>query len=145
MGTAAIYRRQATSKPAPGHESGGGITYIPMARGFVYLVAVVDWFTRRVLHWVSITMAAGFCFEALEEAVGKYSKGAWRDNIFVERLRRLVTYEQVYLKAYDTVAEPRASLNRYLDFFNRHCPHSSLNWKMPDEAHFIPRPVAAST
>jgi putative transposase len=51
------------------------ITYIPMARGFVYLVAVVDWFTRRVLsHRVSITMEAGFCVEALEEAIGKHGK-----------------------------------------------------------------------
>ena len=51
------------------------ITYIPMARGFVYLVAVVDWFTRRVLsHRVSITMDASFCIEALEEAMRKHGR-----------------------------------------------------------------------
>src|SRR6202789_1600122 len=154
------------------------IIYIPMARGFVYLVAVVDWFTRRVLsHRVSITMEAGFCVEALEEAIGKHGKpeifnsdqgsqftseaftgvlekngiaismdgkGSWRDNGFVERLWRSVKYEEVYLKAYDTVAEARASLSRYLDFFNRQRPHSSLDRKTPDEAYFTPRPFAAA-
>jgi putative transposase len=152
--------------------------YIPMARGFVYLVAVVDWFTRRVLsHRVSITMEVGFCVEALEEAIGKHGKpeifnsdqgsqfiseaftsilekngiaismdgkGSWRDNVFVERLWRSVKYEEVYLKAYDTVAEARASLSRYLDFFNRQRPHSSLDRKTPDEAYFTPRPFAAA-
>jgi putative transposase len=90
MGIEAIYRRPNTSKPAPGHKIypyllrglkverpnqvwATDITYIPMARGFVYLVAVVDWFTRRVLsHRVSITMDAAFCVEASEEAIGKY-------------------------------------------------------------------------
>ena len=96
------------------------ITYIPMARGFVYLAAVVDWFSRRVLAWrLSITIEADFCIEALEEALARYGrpdifntdqgsqftsagfiavltknnvaismdgKGAWRDNVFVERL-----------------------------------------------------------
>src|ERR1700733_10250384 len=92
MGIEAIYRRRDTSKPAPGHKIypyllrgvtverpnqvwATDIIYIPMARGFVYLVAVVDWFTRRVLsHRVSITMEAGFCVEALEEAIGKHGK-----------------------------------------------------------------------
>ena len=92
MGIEAIYRRRNSSKPAPGHKIypyllrdvkverpnqvwATDITYIPMARGFVYLVAVVDWFTRRVLyHRVSITMDAAFCVEALEEALRKYGK-----------------------------------------------------------------------
>ena len=92
MGIEAIYRRPNTSKPAPGHKIypyllrgmtverpnqvwATDITYIPMGRGFVYLVAVVDWFTRRVLsHRVSITMEAGFCVEALEEALAKHHK-----------------------------------------------------------------------
>ena len=71
-------------------------------------------------------------------------KGAWRDNVFVERLWRSVKYEEVYLKAYDTVAEARASLSRYLDFFNRQRPHSSLDRKTPDEAYFTPRPFVAA-
>ena len=51
------------------------ITYIPMARGFIYLAAVLDWFTRRVLSWrVSITLEADFCIEAVEEALARYAK-----------------------------------------------------------------------
>ena len=187
MGIEALYRRPRTTKAEPGHKVypyllrgltverpnqvwATDITYIPMSRGFVYLVAVVDWFSRRVLsHRVSITMEAGFCVEALEEAIAKHGKpeifnsdqgsqftseaftgvletngiaismdgkGAWRDNVFVERLWRSVKYEEVYLKAYDTVAEARASLGRYLDFYNRQRPHSSLDRKTPDEAYF---------
>jgi putative transposase len=133
------------------------ITYIPMARGFVYLAAVVDWFTRRVLSWrVSIGMEVDFCLEAVEEALAKHGrpeifntdqgsqftsaaftgllmdnaigmdgKGAWRDNVFVERIWRSVKYEEVYLRAYDSVAEARASIGPYLDFYNRERLHSS--------------------
>src|SRR6202521_5195077 len=86
MGIEAIYRRPHTSKPADGHKVfpyllrsvpigrpnqvwAMDITYIPMARGFVYLTAVMDWFSRRVLAWrLSITMGAEFCIEAVEEA-----------------------------------------------------------------------------
>ena len=134
------------------------ITYIPMARGFVYLAAVVDVFSRRVLaHRVSITMEADFCIEALEEALAKRGKpdifnsdqgsqftsvdfigvllkhgvaismdgrGAWRDNVFVERLWRSVKYEEVYLRAYDSVSEARSSIGRYLAFYNHRRPHS---------------------
>ena len=177
MGIEAIYRRPNTSKPAPGHKIypyllrglavdrpnqvwAMDITYIPMARGFVYLAAVVDWFSRRVLAWrVSITMEVDFCLEAVEEALARHGrpeifntdqgsqftsaaftgllpdngiaismdgKGAWRDNVFVERLWRSVKYEEVYLRAYDSVGQARASLGRYLDFYNRKRPHSSL-------------------
>jgi putative transposase len=191
----AIYRRPNTSKPAPGHKIypyllrglkveranqvwATDFTYIPMARGFVYLVAVVDWFSRRVLsHRISITMEAEFCVEALEEAIGKYGKpeifnsdqgsqftsqaftgvlvkngvaismdgkGSWRDNVFVERLWKSVKYEEVYLRAYDTVGDARASLDRYLDFYNRRRPHSSLDRRTPDEAYFNASPLAAA-
>ena len=196
MGIEALYRRPNTSKPAPGHKIypyllrglkverpnqvwAMDITYIPMARGFVYLAAVVDWFSRRVLAWrLSITMEAAFCIEALEEALVKYGapeifntdqgsqftsadftgvlianaiaismdgKGAWRDNVFVERIWRSVKYEEVYLHAYDSVGEARASIGRYLDFYNRRRPHSSLDRKTPDEAYFdrLPQSKAA--
>jgi putative transposase len=194
MGVQAIYRRPNTSKPMPGHKIypyllrelkverpnqawAMDITYIPMARGFVYLAAVVDWRTRRVLSWrVSITMEVDFCLDAVEEAIAKYGrpdifntdqgsqftsaaftglladnaiaismdgKGAWRDNVFVERLWRSVKYEEVYLKAYDSVAEARASLGRYLDFYNAKRPHSSLCAQTPDQAYFqSPPPLA---
>ena len=154
------------------------ITYIPMARGFVYLAAVVDWFSRRVLSWrLSITMEAAFCVEALEEAIARHGrpeifntdqgsqfiseaftgvlikngvaismdgKGSWRDNVFVERLWKSVKYEEVYLRAYDSVAEARASLGRYLNFYNSQRPHSSLDRKTPDEAYFTPLPLTVA-
>ena len=63
-------------------------------------------------------------------------KGAWRDNVFVERLWRSVKYEEVYLRAYDTVSEARASIGRYLTFYNGRRPHSSLDGRTPDEAYF---------
>ena len=131
-----------------------------MARGFVYLAAVVDWFSRRVLAWrVSITMEVDFCLEAVAEALARHGKpnifntdqgsqftstaftsllveheitismdgrGSWRDNVFVKRLRQSVKYEEVYLRAYETVAEARRLIGRYLDFFNHKRPHSSL-------------------
>ena len=146
------------------------ITYGPMARGFVYLAAVIDWCSRRVLAWrLSITLSADFCIEALEEALARHGrpdifntdqgsqftsidfievlraasiaismdgKGAWRDNVFVERLWRSVKYEEVYLKAYDSVGEARALLGRYLAFYNQRRPHSSLGRRTPDEAYF---------
>ena len=69
-------------------------------------------------------------------------KGAWRDNVFVERLWRSVKYEEVYLRAYDSVAEARASIGRYLDFYNRKRPHSSLGARTPDQAYFDRNPQA---
>jgi putative transposase len=92
MGVEAIYRRPNTSKPSPGHKIypyllrhlavtrpnqvwATDITYVPMAQGFVYLVAIVDWFSRRVLAWrLSITLSADFCVEALEEALARHGK-----------------------------------------------------------------------
>jgi putative transposase len=195
MGIAALYRRPNTSKPAPGHQIypyllrgltvarpnhvwAMDITYIPMARGFVYLAAVVDWFSRRVLSWrVSITMEVEFCLEAVEEALARHGKpeifntdqgsqftsqdftglllgngvaismdgrGAWRDNVFVERLWRSIKYEEVYLRAYDSVGEARASIGRYLDFYNRKRPHSSLDARTPDRAYFDHLPQVAA-
>ena len=155
------------------------ITYIPMARGFVYLAAVVDWFSRRVLAWrLSITMAADFCIEALEEALARHGrpeifntdqgsqftridfigvlkaaeiaismdgKGAWRDNVFVERLWRTVKYEEVYLRAYASVSEARTSIGRYLAFYNGRRPHSSLGGQTPDQAYLNPlQPIPAA-
>ncbi len=196
MGIEAIYRKPNTSKPAPGHKIypyllrgmtidrpnqvwAMDLTYVPMARGFIYLAAVVDWFSRRVLSWrVSISMEAAFCVEALEEALARHGrpeifntdqgsqftghdftgvlleagiaismdgKGAWRDNVFIERLWRSVKYEEVYLKAYDTVSEARASIGRYLAFYNGRRPHSSLDRQTPDQAYLngLPHSVAA--
>lgn len=187
MGIEAIYRRPNTSKPAPGHKIypyllrklpvtrpnqvwAMDITYIPMARGYVYLAAVVDWRTRRVLSWrLSITLETAFCIEAVEEAMAKYGKpdifntdqgsqftsisfikmltdagikismdgkGAWRDNVFVERLWRTIKYEEVYLKAYENVPQARREIGKYITFYNTKRPHSSLDGQTPDQVYF---------
>jgi putative transposase len=192
MGIEALYRRPRTTKPEPGHKIfpyllrgveitrpnqvwAMDITYIPLARGFVYLAVVLDWFSRRVLSWrVSITMEAAFCVETLDDALARHDKpdivntdqgsqftgaafttlladngirismdgkGAWRDNVFVERLWRSVKYEEVYLRAYESVSEARASLGLYLDFYNRRRPHSSLDGQSPDQAYFTSLPL----
>jgi putative transposase len=192
MGIEALYRRPRTTKPEPGHKIypyllrgmeitrpnqvwAMDITYIPMARGFVYLAVVLDWFSRRVLSWrLSITMEASFCVETLEDALARHGKpevfntdqgsqftsqaftgvltdngiaismdgkGAWRDNVFVERLWRSVKYEEVYLRAYDSVGDAKASIGRYLGFYNGRRPHSSLDDMTPDQAYFTPLPL----
>jgi putative transposase len=74
-------------------------------------------------------------------AISMDGKGAWRDNVFVERLWRSVKYEEVYLRAYDTASEARASIGRYLDFYNRRRPHSSLDDSTPDNAYVTPLPL----
>ena len=72
-------------------------------------------------------------------------RGAWRDNVIVERLWRSVKYEEVYLKAYDTVSVARASLGSYLTFYNSRRPHSSLAARTPDQTYFdnLPMVMAA--
>jgi putative transposase len=196
MGIMALYRRPATSHPTPGHQIypyllrkvavtkpnhvwAMDITYVPMARGFVYLVAVVDWFSRKVLAWrLSITLETGPCVEVLSEALAGHGRpaimntdqgsqftsvafltalqdakiaismdgqGAWRDNVFVERLWRTIKYEEVYLRAYRSVSEARRGLGRYLAFYNRRRPHSSLGGQTPDQVYFIqPKPIQAA-
>jgi len=143
------------------------ITYIPMAKGFVYLAAVMDWCSRKVLAWrVSITMDTAFCVEAVEAALGLYGapeifntdqgsqftseafsgllrsngiqismdgKGSWRDNVFIERLWRSVKYEEVYLRAYESVSEARIGIGEYFKFYNGRRPHSSLGRMTPDQ------------
>jgi len=74
-------------------------------------------------------------------AISMDGKGAWRDNVFVERLWRSVKYEEVYLRAYDTASEARTSIGRYLDFYNRRRPHSSLDGTTPDHAYFTLLPL----
>jgi putative transposase len=192
MGIEAIYRRPSTSKPAAGHRIypyllrgltidrpnqvwASDITYIPMAHGFVYLVAVMDWFTRRILAWrLSNTMEASFCIDAVEDALANHGcpqifntdqgsqftgtaftgmlndnaisismdgKGAWRDNVFVERFWRSIKYEEVYLHAYEGIGEARQSISRYVAFYNTRRPHSALDGRTPDQAYFDPLPL----
>lgn len=76
-----------------------------------------------------------------EIAISMDGKGAWRDNVFVERLWRTVKYEEVYIRAYDTVAEARASIGRYLDFYNAGRPHSQHGGRTPDQVWFANLPA----
>jgi putative transposase len=191
MGIEALYRRPNTSRKHPAHPVypyllrhltvtrpnqvwAMDITYIPMRKGFVYLAAVIDWTSRKVLSWrVSITLETDFCIEAVEDAIQRYGqpeifntdqgsqftseaftgllkqhgirismdgRGAWRDNVFVERLWKSVKYEEVYLKAYNTVSEAKASIGRYFEFYNHHRPHSSLDRMTPEQFYFTQRP-----
>ena len=77
-------------------------------------------------------------------AISMDGKGAWRDNVFVERLWRSVKYEEVYLRAYSAVSDARASIGRYLDFYNRRRPHASLDGATPDQVFFNPLPLRSA-
>lgn len=82
---------------------------------------------------------------AREIKISMDGRGAWRDNVFVERLWRTIKYEEVYLRAYASVSEARAGIGRYLGFYNSRRPHSSLDGKTPDQAYFNqPMPEAAA-
>jgi len=187
MGIAALYQKPSLSKPHPGHKIypyllrglnitranhcwTADITYLPMARGFCYLVAIMDWGSRKVLSWrLSNTLDASFCIDALEEALARFGtpeifntdqgsqftsegftekllsrdvrismdgKGRWLDNVFIERLWRSVKYEDVYLKAYDSIGAARQGLRTYFDFYNRDRRHQSLDRKTPDDVYW---------
>ena len=196
MGIVAIYPKKKTSQPGQGHKIYpyllrglevnrpgqvycADITYIPMAKGFVYLVAVMDWYSRKVLSWrVSNTLDSAFCVDSLEEAISRYGapeifntdqgaqftseaftgalkaagiqismdgKGRWVDNVFVERLWRSLKYEEVYLKAYDTVTEARLGIGNYFRFYNCERRHQSLDRQTPDQVYegSVVWPIAA--
>jgi putative transposase len=192
MGIEALTPQPGTSQPAPGHKVHPYLlrklaitrsnqvwaldtTYIPMARGFVYLTAVVDVASRRVLaHKVAITLEAVHATEVIEQAFARYGtpeivntdqgsqftaeeftrsvlargcklsmdgRGAWRDNVFVERLWRSVKYERVYLKVYDAVSAARSDIADYLDWYNAHRPHSSVERLTPAEKYVAVLPT----
>src|SRR5271169_1027813 len=191
MGIRALYPKPRLSKPNLEHKIypyllrdleithanqvwASDITYIPMAKGFCYLVAIMDWASRRVLAWrLSNTMDTSFCTEALEEAILRFGtpeifntdqgsqftsdmftgtliahgikismdgKGRWMDNVFIERLWRSVKYEEVYLKAYASIAEARRELGDYFDLYNFRRRHQSLDERTPDEVYWTMLP-----
>ena len=195
MGIEALAPQPGTSEAAPGHKIYPYLlrnlaitranqvwaldtTYIAMAKGFVYLTAVVDVASRKVLaHKVAITLEAVHAKEVIEQAFKRYGtpeivntdqgsqftateftdvvlaqgcklsmdgRGAWRDNVFVERLWRSVKYERVYLKAYDGVSAARADIADYLVWYNTQRPHSRLERLTPVEKYFGTLPAMAS-
>jgi len=156
------------------------LTYIPMRKGFLYLVAIMDWHSRKVLSWrLSNSLDAAPCIEALEEALANHGtpeifnsdqgcqftsedftdvlkehgvrismdgKGRWMDNVFIERLWRSLKYEEVYLKAYDSVAQARQGIADWLMFYNEERRHASLSRMTPDQVYYdLPSglPIAA--
>lgn len=177
MGIEAIYKKPRLSKSHPDHKVYpyllrglniaeansvwcSDITYIPMAKGFCYLVAIMDWASRKVLSWrLSNTLDVSFCIEALEEALMKYGKpdifntdqgsqfasdvftdilinnnirismagqGRWMDNVFIERLWKTVKYEEVYLKAYESITHAKKELIKFFDRYNARRPAERL-------------------
>jgi putative transposase len=187
MGIEALYRKKRTSNRNPEHPVFpyllrnliidrpnqvwcADISYIPMRHGFLYLFAVLDWATRKVLAWrLSNSLTTDFCIDAVEEAIARFGtpeifntdqgsqftdrdfigllkaqgieismdgKGAWRDNVFVERFWRSLKYEEVYLRAYETPSEAKHFIGRYVTFYNQQRPHSSLDGRAPDAAYF---------
>jgi putative transposase len=187
MGIEALYRKKRTSKRNPEHPVFpyllrnlvverpnqvwcADISYIPMRHGFLYLFAVLDWVTRKVLVWrLSNSLTTDFCIDAVEEAIARFGppeifntdqgvqftdrrfvgmleahrigismdgKGAWRDNVFIERFWRSLKYEEVYLRAYESTSEAKHFIGRYISFYNQQRPHSSLDGRAPDAAYF---------
>lgn len=187
MGIEAIYRKPKTSIPQSGNHIypyllnglqiermnqvwAADISYLPMAKGFAYLAAIIDLHSRKVMSWrLSNTMDTSFCKEALQEAIFRFGppeifntdqgsqftsdsftsilkahgikismdgKGRWIDNVFIERLWRSVKYEEVYLKAYQTLKEARQSLHSYMVFYNQNRFHQNLDYRTPDEVYY---------
>jgi putative transposase len=197
MGIEALYVKPRLSLPHPEHVKypyllrgleikranqvwATDITYIPMAKGFCYLVAIMDWASRMVLSWrLSNTLDSAFCVDALEEAIAKYGcpeifntdqgsqftadtftyalksrgiaismdgKGRWMDNVFIERLWRSVKYEDIYLKAYNSMAETKRGLAAYFTFYNEKRWHQNFDRKTPAMVYFdsLPQKQAAA-
>ena len=182
MNLMAIYQKPKTSKANPQHTIypyllrnvpvirsnqvwAADITYIPMRHGFVYLVAILDWYSRYVLSWrISTSLDTRFCVEALDEALEHYEspqdqgsqftskpwierlkahgiqismdgKGRYLDNIFVERLWRTVKYEEIYLKRYESIPELKAGLNDYFQYYNESRLHQGLGYQTPQQVY----------
>jgi putative transposase len=186
MGLQAIYKGPNTSKKHPQNRIypyllrklaitrpnqvwSSDITYIPVKSGFLYLVAIMDWATRKVLTWrLSNTLDASFCVEALEEAIARYGKpeimntdqgsqyasagwittltkadikismdgrGRYLDNIFIERLRRSLKQEAVYLHEITDGFQAKRIIDNWIGFYNSERPHTALDKRTPDIAY----------
>jgi len=185
MGLQGVAPKRRTSTPAPGHKIypyllrgvditspdqvwSTDITYVSLPTGFMYLTAVLDWYSRYVLAWqLSNSLDSYFCVQALRHAlqqgtpeifnsdqgaqftahaftsvleqadirISMDGRGRVFDNIFIERLWRSVKYEDLYLKAYETVAALQAGLAAYFTFYNYERPHQSLQYQVPAKVY----------
>ncbi len=187
MGIRALFPGSKTTRPNPQHKVYPyllrnleinrvnqvwctDLTFIPMRKGFLYLVAIMDWHSRKVLSWrLSNSLDAAPCVEALEEAIKNQGtpeifnsdqgcqftsddftdvlknhdikismdgKGRWMDNVFIERLWRSLKYEEVYLKAYDSVAQARQGIDQWMNFYNQDRRHASLGRMTPNQVYY---------
>ena len=177
MDIEALYKKPRLSKPHPDHKIYpyllrglditeanavwcSDITYIPMAKGFCYLVAIMDWASRKVLSWrVSNTLDVSFCIEALEEAIAHYgTPGIFNTdqgsqftsleftNILINRNIRIsmdgqgrwrtVKYEEVYLKAYESITHAKKELRKFFDRYNIWRQHQGLGERTPDDVYW---------
>ena len=192
-GLRAIYPGRRTSIPAKYHKKypyllrgkvirfpnqvwATDITYIKLKTGFVYLVAIIDLFSRRILSWrLSNTMDTEFCVSALQEAIDRYGipaifntdqgsqftseafvdvlashgieismDGVNRalDNIYIERFWRTLKYEDIFIKDYESMADLKEGIKRYVKFYNTERFHQSLDYLTPEQVYdskFMPR------
>lgn len=145
------------------------ITYIKLKTGFVYLVAIIDLFSRRILSWrLSNTMDTDFCISALQEAIeffgvpaifntdqgSQFTSEAFvdvlkfhgieismdgvnraLDNIYIERFWRTLKYEDIFLKDYESMAELKEGIKRYVKFYNTERFHQSLDYLTPEQVY----------
>jgi putative transposase len=181
MGIEAIYPKRRTTWPGAGHKIypyllrnvevtrpdqvwASDITYVPLRHGFLYLVAVMDWYSRYVLSWrLSNTLTGSFCLEALARtkpeifnsdqgsqftataftsrlescgiAVSMDGRGRAIDNVFIERLWRSVKYEEVYLRDYTDGWHAEASLAAYFRLYDEERIHQALGYRTPAEVY----------
>jgi putative transposase len=145
------------------------ITYVRLSGGHVYLVAIIDLFSRKILAWkLSNTLDAEFCVAALEEAIMthgipaifntdqgcQFTSDAFTqvlegygiqismdgvnralDNVYIERFWRTLKYEDIYLNDYQTMAELKIGLKRYVEFYNGKRFHASHDYQTPNEVY----------
>ena len=123
------------------------ITYIPVKNGFLYLVAIMDWTTRKVLSWrLSNTLDVSFCVEALEESIATYGKpeikismegrGRYLNNISIERFWRSLKQEAVYLYKITDGFQVKRIIDNWIGFYNSERPHTALDKRTPDPAYY---------
>jgi putative transposase len=165
---AALTGEQTLAQSAQRFDVHPDVTYLLMARGFLYLVAIVDWCSRKALSWrLSNTMDPSFCVDALTAAIEAHGapgifntdqrpqltseaygitismdgRDRWIGNVFIERLWRSVKYEKVYLKAYESGTQAGQGLADYFVFYNSRRRHHGLSRRTPDEVYHQTGPL----